>query len=146
MSSATAAPASVSSFIIRAKASTMKLSPNAVAVPELVATKKPATARISTASHRISSPVSFRVKTPSMSSAMAPLAKTISGSVAAMSLRCDMGRCSLWRQSEPRLIGRGKACVEALDQGFDGDGGHVENRRRIEAEQDREHDERHHHR
>ena len=69
----------------------MKLSSNTVAVPELLATKKPATAKSSTASHRISSPLALRVKTPSMRSAMAPLAKVISGSIAAMSLRWDTG-------------------------------------------------------
>ena len=58
----------------------MKLSPNSIVVPLLLATNSPATTRSTIASHRISAPRSRLLTTPSISSAMAPQARISSGS------------------------------------------------------------------
>ena len=83
MISVTAAPVNVSNFITRAKGSTMRLSPNKVAVPSPRSTKKPASASKSTASQRIRSACSLRVATPTISNTMAPVARVSSGSATA---------------------------------------------------------------
>src|ERR1700704_4246317 len=145
MRSATAAPVSVSSFSIRAKGSTMKLSSNRVAVPEPLATKTPATTRTRIASHSTSSPLSRLVATPSMSNAMAPPARMISGRARPRGSDWSRGRGSLRHQREPRLLGGGKACMVVLDQRIDRSGGRIENGPGVEAEKDREGDERRHH-
>ncbi len=80
MMSVTAAPMSVSSFMTRAKGSTMKLPPNSVAVP-LAAQHEEAGERED--EHREPEDQfgrSLRVATPTISSTMAPTARISSGS------------------------------------------------------------------
>src|SRR5581483_8099869 len=141
MRSVAAAPMSVRSFIIRANGSTMKLSWNRVADPSPPATNPPATTRSRIVSHNISSPRSRLVATPSMSRANAPQLRISSGSATWRLSASGTGPCSSTHQSEPRLLGGGKARVIALDQLIDRHGRGIEDRCRIDAEQDGERDE-----
>src|SRR5262249_39824541 len=145
MRRATAARASVRSFSARANGSTTKLSWNKLVVPSPLATKIPASARMMIASHKMSSPRSRLVATPSISRTMEPPTRMISGNATSRwSARSICGL--LWQQRKPRVIGRGKACMVALGPRMERHSRCIEDRRWVEAEKDGEQDKRRHHR